>query len=469
MEYWQGYETQQYDTYMFPSVRPFFYGNGTQPVLFGNGTRPDIPLSCPTSSCTWPAYETLGVCSDCTDASDLLEFKCIFTKVDWTTNHTGLVNPEATPNGTVCGYFYDAGEQGPFLMSGYLVNNTGGVETPGEALIVRTFPFTELTKKLPISGGSVKFKHIRNPILDTLVVSSVDSESVYQRKPPVAQECVLSWCVKTIKSTHESGHYSESVISTYQNTTTGWFPWESIELPLIDDVPSYFIIYNQTVRIERDSTTNNASNLVISNDVYTVDNVTAANVQIIFENIFPSYHTDHGPSGKPMMRYKDFWNGASFRELPFNPWQAPNNVTRHFERLAISMTNSVRSSLSVEMLKGAAYSKETFVSIRWGWLSFPLILLFLSLVFLVATIVKTSGDGAAGVWKNSAMPTLIYGLPKETQGQFAPSSTWSSGKGGPKKTRIKLLPNMGWRVSGQSYLSRSPRLPSGERVPRGWI
>jgi hypothetical protein len=121
------------------------------------------------------------------------------------------------------------------------------------------------------------------------------------------------------------------------------------------------------------------------------------------------------------------------------------------------------------MLEGDSYQIEAYVSIQWEWLAFPLALLVLSFIFLVSTIIKTSRDGETGVWKTSAMPTLIYGLPKETQGQFVSSSTWSSGQGAPKKTRIKLLPNMGWRISGQSYLSRSPRLPSGERVPRGWI
>ncbi|KAF1911260.1 hypothetical protein BDU57DRAFT_524284 [Ampelomyces quisqualis] len=467
MEFFQGYETQQYDSFMYPAVRPFFYGNGTQPVAFGNGTRPDIPLSCPTSTCTWPAYETLGVCSECTDASDLLEYRCVDTKIDWTTSYTGYVNEESGPSGMVCGYFYDPEDQRSILMSGYIANGTEGSQTPGEALLVRTFPFTELTQKLPISGGSIKFKHVRNPILDTLIVSSASTNDVYQSKPPVSQECVVSWCVKTIESTYESGHYTEQVKSTYQNTTTGWFPWESTKLIFPDGETVYFLIYNQSVVIDRHNSAPNASNSVIFDDIYTINNVTVSNVQMLFEFIFPSYFTDHGPSGKPMLRYKDIWNSAaSFRELPFSPWQAPNNVTRHLERMATAMTNTMRSLPGMPMLDGAAYSKQVFVSIRWGWLSFPIVLLILTLVFLVATIIKTSSPGAAAIWKTSAMPALIYSLPKEAQGQL---DHWGKGSGAPRKTRIKLLPDMGWRVSGHSYVSRSPRLASGERVPRGWI
>lgn len=67
-----------HDTSMYPAIQPFLYNNGTRPIAFGNGTRPDIPLLCPTSTCTWPAYETLGVCGACEDASELLEFKCLY-------------------------------------------------------------------------------------------------------------------------------------------------------------------------------------------------------------------------------------------------------------------------------------------------------------------------------------------------------------------------------------------------------
>lgn len=468
-EYSQGYETQQYDTFAYVSARPFFYTNGTQPIPSGNGTRPEIPLICPTSTCEWPAYETLGVCSECADISDSLEWKCLYTKIDWTTSYTGPVKPETTPNGTVCGFFLDGKDYGPVLMSGYIVNETETSQTPGEALLVRVFPMTDFLAKIPVLGGSIKFKHTRNAILDALIVSSEDAESVYQRKMPTAQECVLSWCVKTIESSYESGQYRENIRSTYQNTTEGPSPWTSIRLPDINNLSSVFVIYEQNVTIDRDRSIGHINDKVISNNTYDIDNITAANFQTMFDSVFPSYYTDHGPSGKPMLRYKDYYVGASFRELYFNPWQAPNNVTRHYERLATSLTNSIRSSTSVEWLRGAAYSKETFVAIKWEWLSFPFILLLLSLVFLIATMVKTSGDGATGVWKTSAMPTLIYSLPKEAQQQLTSSSTWGSGKGASTKTRIKLLPDVGWRVSGHSYLSRSPRLPSGERVPRGWI
>jgi hypothetical protein len=96
------------------------------------------------------------------------------------------------------------------------------------------------------------------------------------------------------------------------------------------------------------------------------------------------------------------------------------------------------------MIPGRAYNMEKFIYINWLWLIFPILLLVLSLVFLVATIVKTSKDTDTGIWKTSAMPALIYSLPNDLQQGLATSVTSRS-----KKIRIKLMPKQGWRVSGQ--------------------
>jgi hypothetical protein len=443
---YQGFEVQQFDNLILPVVKSYFFDNGTTPIPFGNATKANIPLSCPSSACTWPSYETLAVCSQCTDASDLLEFACRYAAIDWTTNHTGPISPKATANGTVCGYFLNFQPETPILMSGYILEGTGNQTSPGEVLMVRTYPFTDMNTKKPIMGGSIKFKHVRNSILDALIVSTANGTAgVLNHERPVAHECALSWCVKTIKSSYDGGKYTENVTGTYMNTTIGSFPWESVPVELEDGSTLTFAMYAQNITIERDAAHRDHSSLAVSNATYRVDNTSASNVIMIFDQIFPSYYTDLGPSAKPLLRFLDGYDGPTFREMDFNPWLAPNNITRHLERLASAMTDTMRSNIdSNEMIPGRAYNMEKFIYINWLWLIFPILLLVLSLVFLVATIVKTSKDTDTGIWKTSAMPALIYSLPKDLQQGLATSVTSRS-----KKVRIRLMPKQGWRVSGQ--------------------
>lgn len=133
------------------------------------------------------------------------------------------------------------------------------------------------------------------------------------------------------------------------------------------------------------------------------------------------------------------------------------------------MTNAMRSNIeSITTVPGLAYNKKQFVLVRWEWLTFPLALLVLILGFLIATVIRTSRDGQddMGVWKTSAMPTLIYSLPQDVQQNLKGPDTSS---GNMKKVKIRLLPSKGWRVSCHTMTSPTIAQRSNHQLPPGWI
>jgi hypothetical protein len=307
----------------------------------------------------------------------------------------------------MCGYFLNATSDQPILMSGYLL----GPDT-SEALIMRTLPLTNLLTKEPLFGnGSINFKHIRNTIVDVLIVAAASgtADSVFQKIPPRAQECVLSWCVKTIRSSYDYGVYGEEIIENHLNTTGGPFPW--VGYPFEDEYGGGTdIFYLQNISIS--GVTSDGRQF----KDYGVSNGTTLSVLQGFTDIFPAFTTVIGTSSTPVIRYKVWRTGLAYnRMVEFNPWLAPNNVSAHMERLATAMTNVIRSAASRTVVNGNSYSRETYISVHWQWLAFPFLLLFMSLVFLVLTMLKTSNDGGIGVWKTSAMPTLISSLPQDVQ------------------------------------------------------
>ncbi|KAJ8113489.1 hypothetical protein OPT61_g4394 [Boeremia exigua] len=445
----------------------YFYENGSQPIAFGNGTRPNIPLSCASSRCEWDAYETLGVCSSCSDASDLLEYACLTTKVDWTSNLKGI---DATfPNGTSCGYWLNSTGNDPVLMSGFRVNESSNA-LDGEALLLRTLPLNtpvSLSTRLSgqLFGGSIHYKDVYAPLLDALIVSSVDgtAESVYEGKPPVAHECVLNWCVKTLSSSYSFGNYEETVLGTVTNNTgrTTPNPWSSSVI-LVSDEPLDWISFDANYSIY--TTTPN----MITTE-YGVSNHTFATTQALFEDIFPSMITVANRTTQPWWRYQTTWWSANYvRAFTYCAWLAPHNITAHMESFATDMTNSLRSHKSAEYLTGRAYTQTTFIAVHWVWLLFPLTLLFLSLAFLIATMLKTRGPGGeAGIWKTSAMPTLIYSLPQDVRQNLQETSKTGNEKA--KKVKIRLSTAHGWRVSGQSRLSPTFMRRLNHQPPPGWI
>ncbi|KAJ5062649.1 hypothetical protein J3E74DRAFT_472889 [Bipolaris maydis] len=435
-------------------IGPFFYDqNGTRPLAIGDATYAEIPLVCPTGRCEWPSYETLAVCSACEDVSHLLEYACLTTKMDWIRNAKGPNLNISTPRDTACGYFLNATSDDPVLMSGFRVSNLTD-PVPGETLLMRTLPLVTNMFRQPLYGSAtINFEHIQYRILDAIIVSSVDgtADSVYEKKRPVAQECMMTWCVKTLRSSYQDGDYREEVQGVFINTTKAEFPW----LAKNDFASrSTYQEFQANIVIQPPSVTGNKTTFGVSNETF-------FDLAIILDEIFPSMITVAEPTAPKFIKIMTSrQDNAFWRSVTFSPWLAPNNVAAHLERMAQAITNVIRSDTdSNDLIPGISLARETYVVVQWGWLAFPLAMLILSIVFLVSTIRKTSSGGYEdlGTWKTSAMPALMYSLPKDIQ-EGVVSTTRSRVMRGKRasKVRIRLLPKQGWRVSGEVIARPQP-------------
>ncbi|KAH9864232.1 hypothetical protein J1614_010166 [Plenodomus biglobosus] len=358
-------------------------------------------------------------------------------------------------------------------MSGYRTDQTSNASTEGEALLLRTLPLTSpITSVYPFSttpffNGSIRFKDIYFPVLDALIVSAADgtASSVYEKVRPVAQECIVSWCVKTFQSSYAEGSYEETVTQAYMNSTGAQqpYPWEGFPLPN-EGEEAFAISFQGDITVRPPGTDPNLPSYGVSNDTF-------VRTQALFDDMFPSAMTVANSTAPAWWRVKIYaWARNQLRLGAGCPWLAPHNITDYFERLSTSMTNVIRSHRSHEFVRGRAYTQTTFIAVHLEWLTFPLVLLFFSLFFLIATMVKTSKDmdGEIGVWKTSAMPTLLFSLPKDTQAQFRSQGIRKSNlKRRRKSIKVRLHPNQGWRVSGQTLIS--PVAKTELRAPPGWI
>jgi len=455
-QFQNGQLAPQQDQQMLTTAEPFFYGNGTQPVVFGNGVRADIPLSCPTSNCTWLPYASLGVCSRCVEMSEQLEFACHTTTVDWIDQLRGVTSLPL-PNGTVCGYFLYPGGK-PTLMTGYTldqVSSARGNASAGEALLGRILPLVTTPRREPLfPNGSIYFGDIPHRIVDFVIASVGDGNpnSVYFNETPVAHECILAWCVKSFESSYYWAKYTEIITSS----TFGYgpsFPWQYTG-------PPDFALYTVNVTIRDPKDGNNGQ-------VYGLTTEEAVPVLQVFDDIAPSFTTITNSSVAPSFRFRTYLGVTSTRKLEYNPWVQSKYIPNHMDRLAQAMTNTIRSSRNPSMFEGTALDNVSLVEVRWDWLSLPLILLSLGLIFLAATVVKTAKEqDKVGVWKTSAIATLSNGLPDHVQTRLAGSVSVESSRARTKALRMKLMPRKGWRISGRlptprvTLMSRfSPAMP----------
>jgi hypothetical protein len=446
-----GSEQVDLDIDMSAVVNKFLFDNGTQVATAGS-IQTAGPVGCPTSNCTWPEHQTLGVCSTCEEVTQLLTWACLFSTFDWPSNVTDTEassGPSKERNGTMCGYFMNATSAAPLLVSGH-----GTDRNHEEALLMRSIPLvTDAGRNVFFGGKSLNFPNIAYPLMDFIISSTPGGfDGVYRNETPIAYECTLYWCVKNITATFYEAAYTETTLNTFTNTTPVNDPWSSFSFkdPVFGDGVYWSYAGNLTIDTpsDRGALQFGVSNTTHIRTMYTLD------------TFLPAFTTAQNATARPVMRH-DLWTVApTLRVLPFNPWLEPRNIPGHMERMARAMSDVMRSTSSDSHINGTAWDPHMYVDVRWVYITYPLSLLVLSFVFLIATI-KTSAEveNEVGVWKTSTMPTILYGLPQTVQDSVRTGhgAGMKIGRQG-HSTRMKLLPNKGWRVSGCASAPTTPVL-----------
>jgi hypothetical protein len=372
--------------------------------------------------------------------------------LDWITTPTATADGSAWnyPNGTACGWFLKA--DSPLLMTGYIAGLDTNYTGREEVLVSRSQPLYDINTRAFLPGYPAKLNNTRNPILHLVVVSGGDDVSfVKQNATPVAHECIVSWCVKTMQSSLVGGLYRENVSSTVYNKTLGADPWDVSPIYENGEFFGMSFSYNEKITIVGNS-----------GHPYEISNITHDNILRIFDDYFPSTYTAHNTTSTGMasaeLRYQQWLTSAVRSRIPdYNPFLY-DNITLQFDNMAATFTNILRSSQdTIEMVQGPAFDLVSVVLVRWEWLSLPLGLLGSTFIFLTSTIIRSSMDHDFGVWKTSAIATLLYGLPDDVRKKVTSQSARANGtpRANAKHTKLKWLPGTGWRLSGASALSPS--------------
>lgn len=461
----EGQELYVYNMDISAAIQKHFVDDGIPQVQVGNGTRAEVPVICPGSHCTWEPYQTLAICSKCADVSYMLDYTCRKGPLDWVSTATSYIPYD---NGTMCGWFFNATGVKPLLMSGYQADDITKNLT-GEVLMTRTLPLITNINRRQLFGGSISFQQYRNRITDFVVATVPDApdrgkmlDHIFRQEKPRTTECMLTWCVQTIQSSYYTGTYTETVTDRVFNETAplNSYPWFQVDAGIPDpDNPGenlVFHLYTENITIDTQ-----AINGQGGPSSYGLTNETMVDILTAFDGYLPNFWTtglNHpefqrgmgANSTDTLLKRATNDKRPKFRRNAKNPMATQQNLTLYMSRLADTMTNGLRL-YSTDMVEGKSYGEETYIEVRWEWLVLPVGLLVLAFIFLVATMIHTSTEmNAMGVWKNSAIATLLYGLPDEIQRRIASSPGSGTPRMKAEELNVRLLPTKTWRISGDS-------------------
>lgn len=331
-----------------------------------------ISATCPTGNCTWPAYSSLEVCSECQNLTMQL------------TNLT---------------------EKSKYMW-GWELNGTNRIDSTTFTMIMSSS-----------ADSQFAYRAMNVSLLLDFVTVFFPPGSLSRNIRPHAYECILYFCVKTYNRKMTNGSMSESIDPVSWPDTSSpprladlnktgsayidpalvqnfgvqplWYrdKYWTLHHPVpYSKAPEKFTINLLTLFYLR-----TWLQKLITGDISTDPDIAAAAddlTQTVYQQMTGTQH--------------DYVYGQASRPA-FMPGPAPL-----FKRLASTMTNYMLAQ-SQEKAIGSSYSNETYVRVRWAWGILPVTLVLLTALLLVATAVLSARRDMP-TWKSSALPSLFHGL-----------------------------------------------------------
>lgn len=430
-----------------------------------NPVSVDISFACPTGNCTFDPYHTMAYCSKCSDISSSLSTSW---DVTGSFNET-VINGSSSynisypttrfmtslPNG-----FSSSDHQEPGGTLEYLKFNTTAAKDYAVQMIA-----ANLTSPYQMSGNNC---------------TTPAENATWSCRDSGAASCTLYPCIRSYSATVNESKLQETIISTSAEFAydTKNMASNTVNVACLSPETRQGLIntgYNITSATEWIGYYGPG---ILGNTTsqYPTPNASVPNITVPAECQYLIYAPTQMSLGAFMA---SFFNGSvtadptGYAYVTNGPVQLNRffNVARMslasvaaiFSDISDSMTAYIRQSASrthtgvgpldngvAVPAPGHVFQTETCIQVRWGYITFPIALVLLTMVFLVAVIVETARQHEADAWKSSALALLFHGLDPETRELH--------GGGGGKMASVKEM--------GRAAKGMRVRLRRGDA---GWV
>ncbi|OAL31163.1 hypothetical protein AYO22_01196 [Fonsecaea multimorphosa] len=384
---------------------------------------------CPSGNCTWPVYNTLAMCTMCTDMTSHVKVEGDPYNINLTSHFEKFSQSNQSSSSTTWSPTYSFPHGNPVNVSVNLdLSSSGMVEWfvtyPRRVvwpLNIDPAPDSHWGK----SWDNKSYAGISSPLfamgyLDINTTSSFDGLVVQ-----AATECAFTPCVRTMDTVVRSGTTISNATATDYGTViinqnqpdgrilTGWnaevngtnyFAYDAGN----DDAQGRAYLLIQALRIALEG-----------NTTYSYGGY---------------WYSDPSEQGDTFN-----FSSTSFDQVA-GPWSSAGQQAIDGNGNFSDVVNSVGQALTGRFQQlqdtvaiGTTLHSEAVIVVRWEWISYPLALVVLGLAGLFLTMFSTRRNHMA-VWKESTLPLLFrYTAPVELQ-QAAHSTSTPGGLGRPSTT-----------------------------------
>lgn len=408
---------------MMGSVYSGMYAGSDEPL----GISLDVIPNCPSGNCTFPAFQSLAVCSACNDLTSQLTDECF--------NETFQ-------------YLYDGSQIEQLYCKLSLPNGLAVNYTRNTTLFISTSGYLPLVGTTHYGNSLLNYTKIRGPVYETVQNGSLLDMMLRPNLTigPLAQQCYLYWCVNTHESRVQNGKTVETLLSSWHSNTTTWL--------FEEDALNY---YHLNLKPDPTSLDYNISRFAFDGlsqwlaDLMTLSNSEAYSLD---DGLLTSGPSDLVNASSGAWDRFTIFRGANDEPVFAN---IAKSMTRHVR--SVSLEEQTTSDLTQYLMPnmtgvGPALGTEQveyiYISVRWAWVTLSVALVGLCITLLILTTMDARRNGVEA-WKSSPLPILLQGLGKEMKGEKGCMRSMAEMEDAAKDVRMRFCPQ-------QALLSVDERL-----------
>ncbi|CAI7628860.1 unnamed protein product [Penicillium bialowiezense] len=371
---------------------PAALGMNMQDLVFTEAWSHDFEVapSCPSGNCTFPAFQSIGMCSQCEDVTSKAVLKC--DPLQLTANTTGSHNAS-------CNIYNGNGERVFFTVHVEQFCNISDLISLSFPQDIVWSPYT-LTKYISndtyagVQNPQYVVSHANILLANNVTTGLAPLHNMSNTLDVTVRQCALALCSRTYNITVTNGTTSTDISSPdYGHVWRG---------PGIS--PQYAMCWkpgkDETVPVPNITTTTwaNQSEFAFCQASY--------------------YDLDDYFSGE-ITNYLSLANASadwfSFQVTSSLGTGNPNVPKIVRTGLDVVMKNVAASFTKAGLVGsnntvvGTMLVTEVYVSVNWLWIILPAVLTVLGVIFFVLTMIINHGQ-RLDIWKSSILAVLLHGL-----------------------------------------------------------
>ncbi|KZM21661.1 hypothetical protein ST47_g7179 [Ascochyta rabiei] len=374
-------------------------------------SRPDTAFTakthCATSNCTWEPYETLGVCNTCVDlTSKLRKIKATAEmilvgqdreekKAYYTTNHYALPN-NFTLMGKQSGEIYSAS----VLQSNGLLNLSTTLSGPkGGSNIYAEKPGQTWASVAFANNGSKLFSVLGVGPLNGSFIEQPDSNFTTKdtgnvNAPPVAFQCLLQYCVRTMRAAATNGSIYETEVSRWTDQTQSFYNASGYFTDIVLHPPGSPTAFR--VNGYAGGTLSKWLSTYLEGDVTGWRNLST----------LPAGLVGYDSQVQEIIAPSSLFVQPIYQAMNESNTGFPDLMQNLAEAMSLGLRNLPYQPAPV---RGRAFTTTTRAVVTWPWLILPALELVGSLAFLIAIMVETRRRNMVP-WTNNVLAYFFHGL-----------------------------------------------------------